>query len=605
METSEGIRFQNRKIRELNSSKKKIEENIEYVSRMSSVYDVDQSKLEKTGKRPSDTFAEQFESWGNYLYSEELGHISVEKSSVKSEVRHGITAEKIASIEAIPSVIEKGKVIFVGQKSESGLLRIVVGAPITIAEKPYYMGIMLQRDARFQRLYLHNVAIVKEASEISQDDLLTTGAHENNENLSMTSILQNALAVKYKNEIIFGKGKDSGDFVYSFNAEKESSTRQTLHADVNTRKGANGELFLDDSISQSDSTVNSQDTQNSKKYSARRKVASDEKTSTRDYSYNALVGKPDMVVTVLDEDVPTNRADIVLQAKKNAASIGKTDKNGSVSVRVDDIGVDVVLSTGGLRHSLDRRFDVNAPVTLKAGEILHHSIKINEMIPENPNADSSYVLIGIAQNTKGELYVVRSVVNKFRSELVSMDVLYAINAKTEPNLGIKKNQAGAYPQGITEKSAILTGSADMAVLDAPRYTESPLSVTNPKISIAQLLEYVNRYFPDVLPESVLRHFGHTERPQGKIGESALFSTRREGTSDRALLEGVDESEIADRDVLSELREYKETLAALDAEEEHLRELLKHGLPRVSRVSRSFFPDLVLAGFTFQNRDNIP
>ena len=43
------------------------------------------------------------------------------------------------------------------------------------------------------------------------------------------------------------KEKDNGEFVYSFNAEKteESSTRQTLHAGVNTRKGANGELFID------------------------------------------------------------------------------------------------------------------------------------------------------------------------------------------------------------------------------------------------------------------------------------------------------------------------------------------------------------------------
>ena len=46
------------------------------------------------------------------------------------------------------------------------------------------------------------------------------------------------------------KEKDDGNFVYSFNAEKEPSTRRTLHAAVNTYKGANGELFLDNSISQ-------------------------------------------------------------------------------------------------------------------------------------------------------------------------------------------------------------------------------------------------------------------------------------------------------------------------------------------------------------------
>lgn len=188
-----------KEIKEFDSSKEKIEQNIEDIAKMSSVYDVDKSKLEKTGKRPSDTFAEYFEEWGNQLYSDELGDIAVEKSSIKSEIRHGLTAEKIASIEAIPAVVKEGKVIFSGLKPNSDVQRIVVCAPIKIGNAPYYMGVMLQRDTQTQRLYLHNVAIEKEASEISQADLLTTGADESNEHLFVTSILQNALAVKYQN----------------------------------------------------------------------------------------------------------------------------------------------------------------------------------------------------------------------------------------------------------------------------------------------------------------------------------------------------------------------------------------------------------------------
>ena len=72
-----------------------------------------------------------------------------------------------------------------------------------------------------------------------------------------------------------------------------------------------------------------------------------------------------------------------------------------------------------------------------------------------------------------------------------MDVLYAINAKTEP--------AGSL---------------------SPEITGVPATLTDSSISIADLLTYVNRYFPDVLPESVLRHFGHSERPAGKLGEGA-------------------------------------------------------------------------------------
>ncbi len=227
--------------------------------------------------------------------------------------------------------------------------------------------------------------------------------------------------------------------------------------------------------------------------------------SMRDYSYEALTEKPDVQVTTLSEDVPKNRADVVYEAKKNAAKIGKRNKDGSVTVHVKDIDRDIVLGTRGLQHGLDRRFDINAPVALQAGEILQNSIQINEMNPEKAEANSSYVLIGAAQNENGQLYIVRSVVNGYKSELASMDVLYAMNAKTEADLQIQKeNRLGDYPRGGQHKGSSPSGST---------------------ISIAELLDSVNRYFPDILPEDVLRHYGHTERPAGRLGESALYSMR--------------------------------------------------------------------------------
>ena len=38
-----------------------------------------------------------------------------------------------------------------------------------------------------------------------------------------------------------------------------------------------------------------------------------------------------------------------------------------------------------------------------------------------------------------------------------------------------------------------------------------------------MLDCVNNYFPDILPESVLKHYGYSSRPEGNIGKSALFS----------------------------------------------------------------------------------
>ena len=92
------------------------------------------------------------------------------------------------------------------------------------------------------------------------------------------------------------------------------------------------------------------------------------------------------------------------------------------------------------------------------------------------------MLIGAARNAKNEMYVVRSVVNRFTHNLVSMDVLYAINAKKEP-------------------AALLPLSAEQSALG-----------TDSKISIAKMFDYVNKYFPDILPEEVLKHYAY--RPSG-------------------------------------------------------------------------------------------
>ena len=182
-----------------------------------------------------------------------------------------------------------------------------------------------------------------------------------------------------------------------------------------------------------------------------------------------------MVVTTVGGNVPNNRADVAYIAKQNAAKVGRFDpKTGSVSVYVADIDTDVILSTKGLRHGLHRTNDpLNVPnyiVTVKAGEILKNSIRINEITPSDENARSSYVLFGAARDANGT-YVVRFVVNHFDNSVSSMDVLYAVNAKKEP-----------------------------AATKSPRLATNPLSVTGSTISISELLDIVNQYFPDILPE---------------------------------------------------------------------------------------------------------
>ena len=263
------------------------------------------------------------------------------------------------------------------------------------------------------------------------------------------------------------------------------------------------------------------------------------------YTYEALVSKPDMIVTTIGENVPKNRADLVRMAKQNAAMVGGINpKSGSVSVYVKDIGRAVGIGRDGLKHSLDGgRIDVNGPVLVKVGEILSNSVRVNELTPREDNIVASYVLIGAARNANNDLYIVRSVVNRFTHKLVTLDVLYAINAKKEP-------------------AALL-----------PLYAGNPTLGTDSTISIAKLLDYVNQYFPDILPEEVLKHYGHDSRPAGKLGEDALYKLPvGEDTSPRALLanafEGIITNDIEKRNI----QEYKGKVEMLNEEERKLIEL---------------------------------
>lgn len=227
----------------------------------------------------------------------------------------------------------------------------------------------------------------------------------------------------------------------------------------------------------------------------------------KDYSYDALVRKPDMTLAVVEDADGLTRKEVVDKALAEAKKCGGVNQNGNVYVHVNDTDADVIISAKALRHGLDRRFTVNAPATLKVGEILQNAVRVNELVPKLDTVDATYVLMGAAKNKNNEPYIVQFVVNRASNEVMSVDVLYAINAKTEP--------AGSLSPEITGVPATLTGSS---------------------ISIADLLTYVNRYFPDVLPESVLRHFGHSERPAGKLGEGALFSLKATDSTGRQLSE---------------------------------------------------------------------
>ena len=218
------------------------------------------------------------------------------------------------------------------------------------------------------------------------------------------------------------------------------------------------------------------------------------------YSYEYFTEKADMSVTAVDETQSRDRESIIQAALRNAKEAGRTNENGNALVYVNDIGRDVLVGKKALAHGLDRRASTQAPVLAKIGDVLKNAVKVNELSPRSESIKESYVLVGAARSETG-LYVASFVVNQHSNEITSIDVLYAANAKKEP-------------------AALL-----------PKITEESVTPTGSKISIAKLLDIVNELYPDILPEEVLKHYGHTERPAGKIGESALYSSRTASDSE--------------------------------------------------------------------------
>lgn len=68
----------------------------------------------------------------------------------------------------------------------------------------------------------------------------------------------------------------------------------------------------------------------------------------------------------------------------------------------------------------------------RVGDILKNAIQINELLPRYEHIKDSYILMSAAKNKTNEPYIASFVVNRYSNELVDMDVIYSVNAKTEP-----------------------------------------------------------------------------------------------------------------------------------------------------------------------------
>jgi len=196
-----------------------------------------------------------------------------------------------------------------------------------------------------------------------------------------------------------------------------------------------------------------------------------------------------MIITEVDETQHfENRKAIVAESKRNAESVGEKNNCGAIVVTVEDNGAKVIVGTKSIEHGLERNYNSQGPVLARIGEILKRSIAINEAYPQKSETSGTFIYIGFAQNTVGDRYVVRMIVDRFTNVLKDADVLYAVKNKKEP-----------------------------AAPKAPGISTSP---TDSMISISHLLEIVNNKYPEILSADVLMHFDCDTRPTGTPADLA-------------------------------------------------------------------------------------
>ena len=87
------------------------------------------------------------------------------------------------------------------------------------------------------------------------------------------------------------------------------------------------------------------------------------------------------------------------------------------------------------------------------------------------------------------------------------------------------------------------------------------------------MDYVNEYFPDILPEDVLKHYGYDSRHEGDLGNDVLYKLPvQEGQSDRRQLADLFEQLVTNSNEHKIMENYRQHIEEMLAIEEQLERL---------------------------------
>ena len=107
-----------------------------------------------------DNVSALYETYGNRVYREGLGYVTLTRHDIQSSVSHGLGRKKAAAFAAIPDVIKEGREFNRRENyKDRGYDSIVIAAPISIAGETYVCEVVLNKRANSNNFYLHEVEV--------------------------------------------------------------------------------------------------------------------------------------------------------------------------------------------------------------------------------------------------------------------------------------------------------------------------------------------------------------------------------------------------------------------------------------------------------------
>lgn len=236
----------------------------------------------------------------------------------------------------------------------------------------------------------------------------------------------------------------------------------------------------------------------------------DNLNSPETYSYDHLTSQPPTEVvsvsglSAYQANGKIDRNLVRSAGLANSAKEGRQINEDRAAVVNKYTGREMQISGASIRHGLNGEFlrlATNSKLGAVIGSLSKNAIPVNGLVKKNDAADYTYAMA--AAGTDGENdYLAIIHVDHYSNRVSSVDLLDVVHSL---NGRIKINSAAVSPPSLAGK--------------APTSLNAVSTIT-----IANLLDLVKEFHPDVLSEDVLNHYGITERPEGYYNGNVLFST---------------------------------------------------------------------------------